>query len=204
MPTRRHLLKTIALAAPVLAQTLPPNTTRPWIGPDFWANPLQDWQLHDGHIECIVSGGDRSVALLTQEILPTPGSLLLEVELGPLQPDLKMEEGWAGLRIGTRGNCSDYRDDAIFGRGVNCGVTTDGRLFIADLSASAPTLDPSKPIRLRLTSEPGTLTITAFDPTGPVLSEYKRERVPADWLPGLVALVCSHGPVRRSPERSTR
>ncbi len=203
MPTRRHLLKTIALAAPVLAQTLPPNTTRPWIGPDFWANPLQDWQLHDGHIECIVSGGDRSVALLTQEILPTPGSLLLEVELGPLQPDLKMEEGWAGLRIGTRGNFSDYRDDAIFGRGVNCGVTTDGRLFIADLSASAPTLDPSKPIRLRLTSEPGTLTITAFDPTGPVLSEYKRERVPADWLPGLVALVCSHGPVRRSPERST-
>lgn len=192
MPTRRHLLKTIALAAPALSQPLPANTTRPWIGPDFWANPLQDWQLHDGRIECIVSGGDRSVALLTQEILPTPGTLLIEVELGPLQPDLKMEEGWAGLRIGTRGNFKDYRDDAIFGRGVNCGVSTDGRLFIADLSASAPVLDPAKPIRLRLTSEPGSLTLAAFDAAGLVVAEYKRERVPADWLPGLVALVCSH------------
>jgi hypothetical protein len=47
------------------------------------------------------------------------------------------------------------------------------------------------------------LTLTAFDPAGPVLAEYKRERVPAEWIPGLVAVVCSHGPVRRSPERST-
>ncbi len=209
MPTRRQLLKTIALATPALAQVpFPSNTTRPWIGPDFWANPLQDWQLHDGRIECIVSGGDRSVALLTQEITSTPGTLLVEVELGPLpanqnDPAAKMGEGWAGLRIGTRGNFSDYRDDAIFGRGVNCGVTTDGRLFIADLSASAPALDPAKPIRLRLTSEPGTLTLAAFDAAGLVVAEYKRERVPAEWLPGLIAIVCSHGPVRRSPERST-
>jgi len=51
-----------------------------------------------------------------------------------------IEDGWAGLRIGMRGNFGDYRDDAIFGRGGNCGVTTDGRLFIADLSNSTATL----------------------------------------------------------------
>ena len=204
MPTRRELLRTVALATPALAQTaLPAGVTRPWIGPDYWANPLQDWQLHDGRIECIVSGGDRSVALLTQEIVAAPGTVLVEVEMGPLAPGTKMEEGWAGLRIGMRGNFGDYRDDAIFGRGVNCGITTDGRLFIADLTNSSPVLDPTKPVRLRLSSEPGVLTLTAFDPAGPVLAEYKRERVPAEWIPGLIAVVCSHGPVRRSPERST-
>jgi len=32
---------------------------RTWIGPQYWANPLQDWQLNNGRIECFVSGGYR-------------------------------------------------------------------------------------------------------------------------------------------------
>ena len=45
------------LTGPTLAQdltaTLPEDVTRPWIGPAFFANRLQDWQLNDGRIECI-------------------------------------------------------------------------------------------------------------------------------------------------------
>ncbi len=34
---------------------------RVWIGPEYWANPMQDWRLANGRIENIVAGGDRNV-----------------------------------------------------------------------------------------------------------------------------------------------
>ena len=41
----------------------PKGIERTWIGPEYWANPLQDWQLKAGRIECVASGGDRNVFL---------------------------------------------------------------------------------------------------------------------------------------------
>ncbi|MEZ6144087.1 MAG: hypothetical protein R3B91_01380 [Planctomycetaceae bacterium] len=37
---------------------------RIWIGPQYWANPMEDWRLRDGRLECTSSGPDRNVHLL--------------------------------------------------------------------------------------------------------------------------------------------
>ena len=50
------------------AGMLPQHVSRTWIGSNYWANPMQDWQLNNGRIECIASGGDRNVVILTREI----------------------------------------------------------------------------------------------------------------------------------------
>jgi hypothetical protein len=96
---RRSLLQGAALASavPLSAQaiSLPSGITRPWISGEFWANPLQDWQLANGRIECTVSGGDRNVSLLTREV---SGDFTLQVELGAIE---SQGEGFAGFRVGA-------------------------------------------------------------------------------------------------------
>ena len=32
---------------------LPTNVERVFVGPEFWANRLQDWRLKQGRIECV-------------------------------------------------------------------------------------------------------------------------------------------------------
>ena len=32
---------------------------RPWIGPDYWANPLQDWRIAGAALECTGTGPAR-------------------------------------------------------------------------------------------------------------------------------------------------
>src|SRR3954447_10574981 len=99
---------------------------RSWIGPQFWANPLQDWRLRDGRMECFVSGGDRNVYLLTHEVTDQPGKLSVRVKLGRLDNDKEaLSEGYAGFRVGVRG-VYDYRDSALYGLGLNAGITSDG------------------------------------------------------------------------------
>ena len=121
---------------------LPNDINRTWIGPEYWANPLQDWQLNDGQMECVVSGGFRNVFLLTHEISSHEGDFSMSVNARNLNPKDILNEGWIGFEIGIRGEFNDYRDNAIRGRGFPVGITTDGRLFIGKM-------DPSKkPFRI--------------------------------------------------------
>ena len=32
-----------------------PETNRIWLGADYWANRIQDWQITDGKIKCVAS-----------------------------------------------------------------------------------------------------------------------------------------------------
>jgi alkaline phosphatase D len=183
----------------------PAAASRPWAGPDYWANPLQDWRIREGRLECHGSGGDRNVFLLTRETSPRPGDLSLSVTLGRLEGDAEpLGEGFVGFRVGIRGAFADYRDSAVRGAGVNAGIAGDGRLFVGTLREDAPRL-PSleRPVVLRLRAEPvGTdtyrLTLVAA-PEGGAGVSVTREGVPAEWLPGGVALVSSSGEVRPTP-----
>jgi hypothetical protein len=65
----------------------PKGVERPWAGPEYWANPLQDWRVKDGRLECIAAGGDRNVYLLTRELSPARGDLRMSVKLGRLESD---------------------------------------------------------------------------------------------------------------------
>jgi hypothetical protein len=134
---RRSLLKTLA-AVPVIGpgpHGLAAAETHAWLGPQYWANPLQDWRLSAGRFECHVSGGDRNVFWLTRELAPRSGDFTMTVRAGRIDPSGSPGPGWIGFRFGMRGHFNDYRDTALRGLGVEAGVTTDGRLFIGQLES---------------------------------------------------------------------
>src|SRR5215467_10332119 len=90
-------------SSPVIAADLLSGNSeepaRPWIGPDFWSNPLQDWQFRAGRMECIVSGGDRHVYVLTHELSARPAPAALRVTCGRLERDSgALSPGFIGFR----------------------------------------------------------------------------------------------------------
>lgn len=88
---------------------------RIWVGPDMWANRLQDWRLEDGKLQCInTSLGLRTVHLLTHQIGGSKGSVKLEISLG-LNPGAARigADGWAGFLIGAGEDQLDYRASAL-------------------------------------------------------------------------------------------
>ena len=54
---------------------------RVWIGPEYWANPLQDWRINDGSLECILSAPNRNVHLLTHQLSSSTGSFQMSVNI---------------------------------------------------------------------------------------------------------------------------
>src|SRR5687767_6370818 len=194
---RRSLLKSLA-ALPALPSALGGAESRTWLGPQFWANPLQDWRPNEGSIECHVSGGDRNIFWLTRELSSQPGDFTMAVRIGRLDEGSSTGPGWTGFRFGMRGHFNDYRDTALRGIGVEAGVTTDGRLFIGRLEANSPRLPVSSAAELRLDARGTSVTLTA---AGASLTR----QIPAEWLVGGVALVCHAGsppatlPMMREP-----
>ena len=176
---------------------------RPWIGSAYWSNPLQDWRVQDGRLENIGSGGDRNVFLLTREISDREGTLAMRVRLGRLDPSAgSLGEGWVGFRVGIKGSWTDYRDSAVRGVGLNCGISTDGRLFIGALDESAPVVTGAfeTGADLSLDAEPsaGGYNLTLRAETADGIEELARV-VEANWLTGGMALVSSAGKVGSSP-----
>ncbi len=181
-----------------------PATERPWLGADYWANPLQDWRLNDGRIENFRSGGDRNVFLLTREVGPGSGGLEMSVLMGRLEGDeTPLEEGWAGFRVGIRGSFNDYRDSAVRGVGLHCGVTADGRLFIGTPDSDAPivsgALGSGATLALRAEPSDGGRTRLTLSLETEGAADSVSEDVDSGWLTGGVALVSSSGPVPESP-----
>ena len=112
------------------------DAERVWIGPEYWANRLQDWRISAGRLECVRSGQDRNVHLLTRQLGERGGAFEMSVRLGALdQAATAKSPGWAGFRVGAIGQWKDHRDSCRRGVGIDAGLTTDGRLFIGALPA---------------------------------------------------------------------
>jgi hypothetical protein len=144
---------------------------RVWIGQDFWANPLQDWRIRAGTLECPAPAPNRSVFLLTRDVNDRRGSVVATLHVSAFQPSAtKSADAWMGFRLAVRGRFGDYRDDAVYGKGIDAGLRADGRLFAGAVVASAPT--PTSAVRtLRASLLPArggsyTLTVTALDAQG--------------------------------------
>lgn len=192
------LLLIAALSAPAadFRSYWPAKLVRPWAGPEYWANPLQDWRVANGRLENIVPGGDRNVFLLTREVTAGPGAFTMSVRLGRMDLSGPLAHGFAGFRVGIHGDFADYRDSAVRGVGMNAGIAGDARLFIGSLEPASPKVNgPLRDIELRLDARPEgaayTLTLQAFDRNGAKLAETSRAGVPSRWLEGGLALVSS-------------
>ena len=190
---RRSLLKTMAVA-PIVPTVFGADNTRVWLGPDYWANPLQDWRKSGDRIECHVAGGDRNVFWLSKEIAPNAKAFQMSVRLGELENNAQ-REGWVGFRIGMRGHFNDYRDTAVRGLGLECGVTADRRLFIGKIG-NGPVIPPLTDLTLVLEGTGTRLRLFVDDKS-------IEEDVGAEWIGGGVALVCHSGePPRSLPSRA--
>jgi alkaline phosphatase D len=182
---RRSLLKTLA-AVPALSQTRSAKRTRAWLGPEYWANPLQDWRRSEDRIECHVAGGDRNVFWLVKEIASNAASFTMSVRLGRMGGESQeKQQGWVGFRIGMRGHFADYRDTAIRGLGLQAGIAADGRLFIGK-AGDGPAVSSLDDVELRLEGQGNRLRLSAGDKS-------IESTVPSEWIGGGVALVCHSG-----------
>ena len=154
MISRRDALLLLAAApaaAADFASRWPSGSDQVWLGPEYWANRVQDWRLHDGRIECIAAGGDRNVVLLTHELSARAEPFEISVNLGRLdQSASPAAPGFAGFRVGMRGPFNDYRDTAIYGIGLDAGLSSDGRLFIGDLDHASSGRGDISPANLHL------------------------------------------------------
>ena len=88
---------------------------RPWIGPEYWTNPLQDWRIAGGALECINAGPARSVILLTRELSDRPAPFTSSIDLAPWQPAAdKSSSAWVGFRLAARGRFGENGDRSHF------------------------------------------------------------------------------------------
>jgi len=169
---------------------------RVWLGPEYWANPLQDWQIANGRIECTNAAVDRNVHLLTRQLADRNGTLDVSVRIGPVGGESPPRTGSVGFRIGAQGPLSEYRNSVIFGRGLEAGINGDGSMFVGDVrSTKAVTI--ANDTELRLTAEPSgdsyRVTLTARSANGDILGTVLKDDVRPAQLVGNLALVCNFG-----------
>ncbi|MBI3211035.1 MAG: alkaline phosphatase D family protein [Candidatus Solibacter usitatus] len=196
--SRRTFVATAAAAAAHAA-----DSTRPWLGPDYWANPMQDWCLRNSRIECIGSGGERNVFLLTRDVSNRPGAFTMSIRLGRTD-SASPDRGWVGFRTGIRGHFQDYRDSAVHGEGFPSGILADGRLFIGEVKPGAARVALNQPMRLALRVNGAfQLTLEAQDDAGKKLAEVSADGVDAQFVEGGVAIVCSAAPPDPPSKRLT-
>lgn len=186
---------------------------RVWIGPEYWANPLQDWRIAAGRVECTKAAPDRHVHLLTYALSTEAGVFTTSVRVGRFSGDLGGGPGSVGFRIGITGELEDYRNALLFGRGLDAGLTGSGVLFLGEPTADdAIAVALALPaVELRFTAEPQgkayLASLEALDPTsGKSLGKVQRT-LAAEQLVGQLALVanCStRQPGRRQQTQATK
>jgi alkaline phosphatase D len=173
---------------------------RPWPGPEYWANPLQDWRISGGALECTKTGPARSLILLTRELSDRTAPFSTSIAIAPWRPQAdKASSAWLGFRIAARGRFGDYRDDAVYGKGIEAGMRADGSLFIGESShAAVGDVSTISELRIELTTESDgwQLRLGALDSKGiERAATYQRGPDPRD-LRGAIGIVCSEAPCR--------
>ncbi len=225
-PTRRDFLRFAVLAAGFLAVAVgsaapdgsvfrsawPAGVERIWAGPEYWANRLQDWRIKDGRLECLLAASDRNVHVLTRRLGPANEDLSLRVRAAVAAlPRGSKDRNWIGFRIGAKAEFDDYRYAALYGKGLDVGVSMDGDLFIGDYEVLQQ--EPvRKAVRARLaggldlvlTVRPaGSRCVAALEAhdvdSGAVISTVEQSDLDPAALAGNLALV-SHLPDMAAPE----
>jgi len=116
------------------------DVNRTWVGPDFWANRLQDWKLEDGKLVCLNETNPmRTVHVLTTTLSDRKGTFEASVEIN--MKELLSNNASAGMLLGA-GPGQDYRQAALihhsYGKngGLYVNVSASGVLSIHDFGES--------------------------------------------------------------------
>jgi hypothetical protein len=108
-----------------------------WVGPDYWANRLQDWSVKDGKLQCTSTKPMRTVHLMTRNISSKKGAVNTSVNIFLSDNEKPLSEAAAGVLIGA-GHGLDYRSASLIfdswgeSAGIFVGLDTRGNLFVRD------------------------------------------------------------------------
>lgn len=126
---------------------------RIWVGAEFWSNPMEDWVLRGGRLECTSTGPGRSVHVLTRELSDRPQGFETRVSAGRLTG----QAGAVGFELGVHDDINDYRGNCIWGTGISAVLQTsetgDSTLRLGSKSQPVAGLDVSE-FMLVLTGTP--------------------------------------------------
>ncbi|MEO7179373.1 MAG: alkaline phosphatase D family protein, partial [Gemmatimonadaceae bacterium] len=177
---------------------------RPWPGREFWSNPLQDWRIVGGRLECINAAAARNVHVLTRDLAATAGTVSMRVTLGRVDGGpIKAGRGAAGFSLGVQGPLREYRNNLIFGTGFAAGLRASGELFLGDdggARAATVALGDAAGVTLEFAAVHAggryRVSLVAREAiSGRTLGEVVRDDVPAAALVGNLALSANYGAV---------
>lgn len=145
MKSRLSAAVVVALAGLVVGAggCAPAEQPRRWLGPEFWANRLEDWQFAGGRIECLCDRPGkpvRTVFVLTHEVGPGAGEARLKVRTGVLG---EPAPGWSGFLVGIGAGRLDYRAAKLVhhfsgeGGGIMAVFESDGRCTFREHTSEA-------------------------------------------------------------------
>ena len=217
LPLLLSLCTGCALLSGSASYSPPEGVERIWVGPETWANRLQDWRVRDGRIECVdVSLPFRTLHRTTRRIEVGEGTLTASVRLGVLElPDAsEREEGRppssGGVLLGAGAPELDWRAAAMVQSspgphgGIYCGVDGEGRLFVRDFrdAGAQPSLSRERvslenvllQVELSEGSSGAGIRVTALDEWGVQSASVAIELDERDALAGSIALVCDGAP----------
>lgn len=182
------------------------NVDQTWIGPEFWANRLQDWKLEDGQLVCLNEANPmRTVHLLTHNLADRDGAFELSVELNMIE--LVAGKANAGILFGA-GAGQDYRQAALihhsYGKhgGLYVGISREGQFFLRDFETENTMLAEvdlgqgvfESMVNLSISiDKEGNLTAVA-ESNENELGRLEGISIPTDRLIGSIALVSSPDP----------
>lgn len=197
----------IALAAPAVAATFASQwdqgNDRVWIGPEYWTNPMEDFRLANGRLECVRGAPNRNVHLLTYRLGEQRSGFTISVRLGDLTGSKK--PGTAGFALGVLDpETKNPQSSLLFGDGLPAGITTTGKLFIGNPPqvARGAVQQPLDNVELRLVAQPEgdntyTLELSSHDADGKQLEQIVQRGVKAELLVGNIALMNNFAGNRR-------
>ncbi len=127
--------------------------SRLWIGPDWWANPLTDWNLRKD-AAVAAAAANRTLCLLSADLSGDGQRFEMNVEVSRMPGDrgnTQVKNAAAGFRIGRRGGIDDFRHVLVHATTwVDAKVMQDGRLALGDLMSEQRLPFDKEPLALRL------------------------------------------------------
>ena len=117
---------------------------RVWIGPEYWANPLEDWRLSGGRLECTSAQPGRSLHLLTHQLGEQDGTFEMSVVVGSLASPDRKGGGSVGFEYGIQSELDDYRSRLIFGNGYRAVLSSNGEVLVGTSQGTPGTIVPGK------------------------------------------------------------
>lgn len=140
---------------------------RIWVGPEYWANPMEDWRIVDGAAECMSNKGFRCVHSLTHQLRDPHGKLQMSVDVE--QVESPRDADGFGFRVGIASDINEYRANCFSDTGINAGIKGN-ELVLGKKRSQVPEAMLGKRCTLKLSGAPRgdryELTLRAYSADG--------------------------------------